>query len=55
MLRKANEQSLLNFSSESSKVLAQTALPVCYTGDFTAFSSQTILNYGNVLDMLYFF
>lgn len=40
ILRKANEQNPFNFSSLSSKVLAQTALPVCYTGDFIAFSSQ---------------
>lgn len=40
ILREANEQNPFNFSSLSSKVLAQTALPVCYTGDFIAFSSQ---------------
>lgn len=40
MLRKSNEQSPFNCSSFGSKALAQAALPVCYTGNFIAFSSQ---------------
>jgi len=37
MLREANEHNPLDTSYLSSNELAQTAVPVCYTGDFSIF------------------